>query len=339
MSRPSIPSVQDLLTRPDDAAWAGVRDVLASVWSPPYAEASPLSEIKKREDIMAPWDLLLSHTAWELWRSLGTSIGTAAEALGSFWASHGNGKAILILDCLSLREWPILLQEATRRGLSDGAASPPKATTLPPDTNAFARSIGFPSRGALDNNGAKSAQFQGAWTASNNLPWVDAAKHIAPQPSIIYWHHWPDDLIHQFDGSDGGLDRLIPAITKELRSDDFWQFVKSLASGRHLVITSDHGYANTGAFHNADAEQKEELKAVFSAQRFRNGVLSMKDWLPPLALTLNEGNSSFTAVLGRRKWQVPGGFPTLSHGGLTLMEAFVPWVQIPPSNLGTTSQT
>ena len=65
----------------------------------------------------------------------------------------------------------------------------------------------------------------------------------------------------------------------------------------------------------------------------------MKDWLPPLALTLNEGGTPFTAVLGRRKWQVPGGFPTLSHGGLTLMEAFVPWVEIPPVNLGKTSQS
>lgn len=338
MSRPSIPSVHDLLTRPDDAAWSGIRDVLTSVWSSPYAEVSPLSEIKKREDTMAPWDLLLSHTAWELWRSFGTSADATADCLGSFWASHSNGKAILILDCLSLREWPILLQEAARRGLSDGAALPPKATTLPPDTNAFARAIGFPSRGALDNNGAKSALFPGAWTASNNLPWIDAAQHIAPQPSVIYWHHWPDDLIHQYDGSDGGLDRLIPSLTNELRSDDFWQFVKVLANGRHLVITSDHGYANSGAFYNADAHQKEDLKAVFSAQRYRSAALSMKDWLPPLALTLNQANAPFTAVLGRRKWQVPGGFPTLSHGGLTLMEAFVPWVEIPPANFGKTSQ-
>jgi len=338
MSRPSIPSVQDLLTRPDGAAWSGIRDVLASLWGSPYPDGSPLSEIKKREDTLAPWDLLLSHTAWELWRSFGTSIGTTAEALISFWADHSNGKAILVLDCLSLREWPILLQEACRRGLIEGSVLPPKATQLPPETNTFARAMGFTSRGALDNNGAKSLQFPGAWTASNNLPWVDAAKHIAPHPSIIYWHHWPDDLIHQYDGSDGGIDRLIPILTKEIRSDDFWQFIKALAQGRHLIITSDHGYANSGAFYNADADQKEDLKSVFSAQRYRNGELSTKDWLPPLAITLNEGGNPFTAVLGRRKWQVPGGFPTLSHGGLTLMETFVPWVEIPPVNIGKTSQ-
>lgn len=333
MSRPSIPSLQDLLTRPDDGAWSGVRDVLASIWSPPYTDASPLSEIKKREDATAPWDLLLSHAAWELWHSFGTSVGTVAEALISFWAGYGNGKAILLLDGISLREWAILFQEAKRRGMcgADANACAPKATALPPDTNAFAHSIGFPSRGALDNNGAKSVVFPGAWTASNKLPWLDAAAHVPPQPAIIYWHHWPDDLIHHYDGSDAGLDRLIPAMTKELRSDDFWQFVTRLAQGRHLVITSDHGYANSGTFHNAEAEQKEDLKTAFSAHRFRSGTVSLKDWLPPLALTLNEPNASYTAaVLGRRKWQVPGGFPTLSHGGLTLLEAFVPWVEILP---------
>jgi len=59
-------------------------------------------------------------------------------------------------------------------------------------------------------------------------------------------------------------------------------------------------------------------------------VVEMKGWLPPLALTMDNGSGTFTAVLGRRKWQVPGGFPTLSHGGLTLMEAIVPWMEISP---------
>ena len=338
MSRPSIPSIQDLLTLPESAAWSGVRNVLFNIWSPSYDKAPYLSEVKAREDTTAPWDLLLSHTAWELWRTFTKSLGSAPEALASFWNGHSNGKAILILDCLSLREWPILLQEATLRGLipANSQITPPVATTLPAHTNAFAASIGFPSRGALGNNGSKSHLFPGAWTASNNLPWIDAAQHVAPQPSIVYWHHWPDDLIHQLDGNGDGLDRLVPIITKELCSDDFWHFVKKLATGRHLIISSDHGYANTGSFHNADPDQKEELKSLFSAQRYRDGSVSMREWLPPLALSIDDGASPFTAVLGRRRWQVPGGFPTLSHGGLTLMEAFVPWIEIPPVNSEST---
>ena len=32
---------------------------------------------------------------------------------------------------------------------------------------------------------------------------------------------------------------------QQLSSDDFWAFVERLATGRRLVITSDHGYAAT----------------------------------------------------------------------------------------------
>jgi len=330
MSLPSKDSLQALLTQPDTAVWSDIRDALGDVWSAPYPSAAILSEIKKREDQIVPWDLVLSYSAWELWRCMGQSIETAAGSLASFWSSHTQGKAILILDCLSLREWPLLIEEATRRGFVLAPNAQPKAGPLPPDTNTFARALGFSSRGALDNNGASSALFAGAWTASNNLPWHDAAQHLAPQSSIIYWHHWPDILLHLHDGSDGGLDRLTPLLAKELRSDEFWQFVKALATGRNLVITSDHGYANSGAFFNAEPDQKDDLKAKFSGQRYRSGVVEMKGWLPPLALTMDNGSGTFTAVLGRRKWQVPGGFPTLSHGGLTLMEAIVPWMEISP---------
>ena len=33
------------------------------------------------------------------------------------------------------------------------------------------------------------------------------------------------------------------------------------------------------------------------------------------------------AVLGQRKWAVQGGFPHLCHGGLSLLEAVVPFIE------------
>lgn len=37
---------------------------------------------------------------------------------------------------------------------------------------------------------------------------------------------------------------------EQLTSDDFWTFAERLATGRRLVITSDHGYAATGCVIN-----------------------------------------------------------------------------------------
>ena len=47
---------------------------------------------------------------------------------------------------------------------------------------------------------------------------------------------------------------------QQLTSDDFWGFVERLATGRRLVITSDHGYAATGLFSDAADEQAAFLK-------------------------------------------------------------------------------
>jgi hypothetical protein len=35
-----------------------------------------------------------------------------------------------------------------------------------------------------------------------------------------------------------------------------------------------------------------------------------------------------TLALGRRKWKSQGGYPTLTHGGLSLLEMAVPFIEI-----------
>jgi hypothetical protein len=33
-------------------------------------------------------------------------------------------------------------------------------------------------------------------------------------------------------------------------------------------------------------------------------------------------------VLGRRQWTIQGGYPTLAHGGLSLLEVAVPYIEL-----------
>ncbi len=111
-------------------------------------------------------------------------------------------------------------------------------------------------------------------------------------------------------------------MVKQLTGDAFWSFVKKLATGRRLVITSDHGYAVSGGFPNVSTDQKDYLREKFSAQRFRADAVDTREWLPPLTATLATASGPVTFVTGRQKWQVPGGFPSLSHGGL---RSWKPW--------------
>jgi hypothetical protein len=45
--------------------------------------------------------------------------------------------------------------------------------------------------------------------------------------------------------------------------------------------------------------------------------------MPPIVVSHNEHH----IVMGQRKWKVQGGFPHVCHGGLSLLEVTVPWIE------------
>ena len=52
------------------------------------------------------------------------------------------------------------------------------------------------------------------------------------------------------------------------------------------------------------------------------------DWVPPVDVTLDTPHGRHAFVLGRRKWKSQGGYPTLAHGGLSLLEVAVPFIEL-----------
>ena len=48
----------------------------------------------------------------------------------------------------------------------------------------------------------------------------------------------------------------------------------------------------------------------------------------PVALQINSPHGAHLLALGRWKWRSQGGYPTLTHGGLSLLEVLSPWVEI-----------
>jgi hypothetical protein len=70
--------------------------------------------------------------------------------------------AVLVLDAMSLREVPWLLEGAVQRGYTVHQARATGAE-LPADTTPFAKVLGFASRGSLQNNGgATTGRLSGA---------------------------------------------------------------------------------------------------------------------------------------------------------------------------------
>lgn len=322
-------SVLHLVMQGSEAdAWRVIIDHTVGITSKPLAAGKAPSEVVKRDREIGEMDLFLSSSGWDLWEAFGGSVERTSERLLRWWAEPFSAKAVLILDGLSLRELPWLLQGANGHGFTTHEVSA-NASELPGETDEFAKALGFASRSKLQNNGGGLAhRLQAASTESVDLPWKDCESLISSTPNQIFWHHWPDAKLHDGSGAGQGLEPLTKDVSEQLTSDDFWAFVTRLANGRRLVITSDHGYAATGYFPDADGEVGQFLKQTFSSGRSKSGTGDAGPFVPPVALQINSPHGAHLLALGRRKWRSQGGYPTLTHGGLSLLEVLSPYVEL-----------
>lgn len=317
------------LTQGSDAdAWRVIVGHAVGIASKPLAASNAPSEVVKRDREIGELDLFLSSSGWDLWQAFGGSVERTSDRLTRWWADPFAARAVLILDGLSLRELPWLLQGAREHGFTLHEVSA-NASELPGDTDEFAHALGFASRSKLQNNGGGLAhKLQAASTESVDLPWKDCENLIGSAPNQIFWHHWPDAKLHDGAGSGQGLEPLTKDVAEQLSSDDFWAFVERLATGRRLVITSDHGYAATGYFPDADGEVGQFLKKTFASGRSAKGTGDVGPFVPPVALQVHSPHGAHLMALGRWKWKSQGGYPTLTHGGLSLLEVLSPFIEL-----------
>jgi hypothetical protein len=308
-------------------AWQAALDYSWSVCAEAVAAESPAKEVMKRDRRLYALDLYLATAAYDLWPQMESCAPSNSKALAAWWAGGSPGRSILILDALSLREVPWLLHTAPLRGYTIHSAQV-HVSEMPGETTPFAKSLGFAQRASLAANGAGVGHcFHGAKTETLGIPWSDAVAYVPSSPDFVLWHQWPDDRIHSNDAS---LESLAKEAAQQLTGDDFWKLLDRLTTGRRLVITSDHGYAATGEFHNTDDEdQAAYLKQTFQSGRVAaSGGPSGAPWLPPVDLQIQSAHGVKRLVLGRRKWKSQHGYPKLAHGGLSILEVAVPFIEL-----------
>lgn len=320
--------LDSLLTQPGSAVWPLIFDQLWTRLSAPI-DGDPASELVRRDKMIEGLDLILSSSAWDLWQEFEACAPSNAKQIEAFWSKAHGGKAVLVLDALSLREIPWLLQGAEQRGYIIKQAKA-LASALPSDTTSFAKLLGLPQRSSLAAGTVASFKLAGATTAFLEQPWKECADTLPNSPSLFVWHEWPDALLHEFSAPGKGLAPLARSISQTLQSEDFWTFIDRLATGRSLVITSDHGYAASGQFSDVhDLQQKEYLASNYGAERFMSGNSQADSaWTPPLDLAMATARGQYRFVLGRRSWSVAGGRKNLAHGGISLLEVASPYVEL-----------
>ena len=321
-------SLSEILSQEPKQAWEGLFVDLWERLSKPV-DGDVASEMVRRDKEIEGLDLVLSSAAWDLWGYFEGCAPKTSKALADFWAEAPGSKAVLILDAMSLREAPWLLQEAPKRGFKIHR-SLATASALPSDTTSFAKELGLPQRSSLSAGQVASLKLADAATALFDQPWMECLDTLPNHPNLFVWHEWPDSLMHDLSGPGPGLRQLAEDAKAVLTGDDFWTFVERLATGRRLVITADHGYAASGQFNDVlDQEQKEYFQKVFGAER--HATSSNKDasnWIPPVDIALSTARGDYRFTLGRRAWSVQGGRKNLSHGGLSLLEVAVPFIEL-----------
>jgi len=319
--------LSDLLSQEPKQAWEGIFAVLWDRLSKPVV-GEVASEMVRRDKGIEDLDLVLSSSAWDMWEHFESCAPKTSEALVHFWANQPGSKAVLILDALSLRESPWLLHEGAKRGFKVHC-SLATASALPSDTTSFAKELGLSQRSSLSAAKVASLKLTDVATVLFDQPWKECVDTLPNHPNLLVWHEWPDSLMHDLSGPGPGLRQLAEDAEAVLTSDEFWNFVQRLATGRRLVITADHGYAASGQFSDVlDQEQKEYFQDVFGAERYAaSSDKAASHWLPPVDISLATARGDYRFTLGRRAWSVQGGRKNLSHGGISLLEVAVPFIE------------
>lgn len=320
--------IQNLQNQSPIDAWRSIFDHAWDIVTKPINGGKAKAEIVRRDRALADIDLYLATAGWDLWSQYEASVPLTADVLTDWWQQHTSGRAVLILDALSLRETPWLLAGAKARGFTV-VNTQVCGAELPPDTTPFAKALGFGQRSALSSNGAGSShRLTGARTETTDIDWQSCANMIGSEPDWVFWHHWPDKDVHDFADAGEGLRPLVQKAEEYFCSDAFWTLVSRLAEGRQLIITSDHGYAASELFPDANAEQTSYLKQVYKSGRWSAAGQEPGSWVPPIDLLLETRHGQHLFVNGRRKWKSPGGYPTLTHGGLSVLEVAVPFIEL-----------
>ena len=223
---------------------------------------------------------------------------------------------------------PLLLSGAKSHGITPLSVRV-TGSEIPSDTDMFARALGVSSRSSLRNNGAPAGfvlRKYEAYTDVLDIPFGDCLNSVPHTPNVFIWHTWLDDLIHVHHKRP---EQIFKASLEVLQSDEFWKFIDRLRQGRRLLITADHGYAVSKLFstEEKDTDAIAILRDTFGASRSCKAQHAWNQrFMPPVALTLNGHH----VIVGQRKWKVQGGFPDACHGGLSLLEVAVPFVEFPP---------
>jgi hypothetical protein len=313
---------------PDIKSW-----LLETVWTRSrYHDSEPEQYLRGGEEAVYGLEELIATGAQEIWGELAAesrSAPTIKTWLGLDASSSNihhppSPKAAVVLDGLSLREFPLMLKLAEDSGFRVKSASA-VATCLPTETTDFVeqRVLGarlspsaLPGRTELTEHNVEAFYLE--HPTSRYTPTKDR--------SVLLWSTYPDRL---FADDAARTEALFTNFHRNYIPTIWKNSVQTIPRGLPIVVTSDHGYIFLGA--SFETTRASEAPSLLGQSRFKEFVSgeSFPQWNPDLQL-LPERRVALLRGRMRTRPQGASSRKLYQHGGFSLMEVLVPWIELEP---------
>lgn len=303
------------------------RWLIEDVWSSErYAGQSATDYLRKGEEAVCKLEEALSTGALSVWDEL-EADSAQAPTLKAWLGIDAplpleRPRAAVVFDGLSLREWPLLIKMAEATGFRVKSADV-ISTSLPTETLDYIEQhvIGVrvpPSR----LRGRRELAEKNVEAFYLEQPNTRTAFPV--DRGLLVWSSYPDRL---FFNDEARSEQLFETFHRD-HIPVLWKCaVQALPPDVPVVVTADHGYIFFGA--SLESTRHSEAPAMLDQARskeFAPGT-GFPAWHPDLHLLPSRRLAMLRGRL-RAKPSGPSSRKLYQHGGFSLMETLVPWLEL-----------
>jgi len=298
--------------------------LIEDVWNlNAYESRTPTEYLIHGENIVNRFEAIISTAADRIYHEFLSSseTGSLVDALSD------NNSAVVVFDGLSLREIPIILKLSGKSGLAVKTTDC-NCAAIPCETfDYIERELGCGRIAPSQLPGRKELAARGISVIyTNNI--THPVNDDSNGNALMIWSSFPDNT---YKDSGAKFENHFENI--HVRFETAWiNTVQQIKEKKRIIITSDHGYIflGTGMDFPLSSREKEvrELNAFFGNDRY---AFLPERPAPPVSDNIIVDTHRQVAMLkGRVKTRSTGEAATrlYKHGGLSLMEMLIPWVEL-----------
>ena len=299
--------------------------LLKEVWSQEkYESMGRVDYLRSGEEKVNKLEEIISSSAPRVYDEFLESPPTDKDILTVF--KNNPNSAVVIFDGLSLREMPILKRMCKDSGFTiyefDASWG-----CVPSETMDFIEQrlrltntspIQLPNKPVLKELGISAYYY----TQPSDR------RRLSKNDSLLLWSSFPDSTY----GDSGArfaqhFDQIHTLLETAWRNT-----VQDIPKNKTIIVTSDHGYVffGPGLSFPRSNEALRPLNAFLSGERFCR--FEKREDVPDHSDLKVIEDRCLALIKGRIQTHPPGIASTklYKHGGLSLMEMFVPWIKIEP---------